>query len=127
MPRKFYTTSSPSTPSQSKVATSKISLIRRFLVPQPGLLIPNLSSLLRAILALSPGNGFISSFGSREVPVAFWLVLESGLFSLRESSKAAMSSAVMVMAVGLRRSIVEEGLGFVMGGRCWGGVEGVEA
>lgn len=59
--------------------------------------------------------------------MAFLLPLESGLFSLRESSKAAMSSVVMVMAVGLRRSIVEEGLGLVMDERCWGGVAEVEA
>lgn len=38
-----------------------------------------------------------------------------------------MSSVVMVMAVGLRRSIVEEGLGLVMDERCWGGVVEVEA
>lgn len=59
--------------------------------------------------------------------MAFLLTLESGLFSLRESSKAAMSSVVMVMAVGLRRSIVEEGLGLVMDERCRGCVAEVEA
>ncbi len=96
---------------------------------QPGFLFPpiptphrpttpilsSLPSAVLTILALSPGNGLSSSFGSitpslaaAEEEVVAVLV---GLFSLlraavRKSSKAATSSDVRVMAVGLRRSIV---------------------
>lgn len=79
--------------------------------------IPILSSRDRTILALSPGKGFNSSLGSKCVfalpSSRDWLLLLL-LFPLlfswaslrrRASSKAARSSDVTAIAVGLRRSI----------------------
>ncbi|KAL1972133.1 hypothetical protein VTN31DRAFT_7352 [Thermomyces dupontii] len=88
--------------------------IRYHLLPNP-----ILSSLDRTIRALSPGNGFNSSFGSYFLVVnslsmySGWPPLpplpsrvSSSFLRRRASSNAVMSSGVIVMAVGFRRSIL---------------------
>lgn len=72
---------------------------------------PILSSRVRTILALSPGSGFSSSLGSMltlEDPFACCSGCLFSSDSLRSlaSSKAAMSSEVIAIAVGFRRSIL---------------------
>lgn len=72
---------------------------------------PILSSRVRIILALSPGSGFSSSLGSRlalEDPFACCsgCLFSSDSFRSLASSKAAMSSEVIAIAVGFRRSIL---------------------
>lgn len=81
---------------------------------------PILSSRDRTILALSPGRGFNSSLGSK-------LTLEllfpcSGCWfcsSLRSlaSSNTAMSSEVIVIAVGFRRSMIDTLIEWELSGR----------
>lgn len=74
-------------------------------------LMPILSSRVRTILALSPGSGFSSSLGSMLTLEVAFACCSGCLFSsdsLRSlaSSKAAMSSEVIAIAVGFRRSIL---------------------
>lgn len=84
---------------------------------------PILSSLDLTILALSPGKGFNSSLGSYFLPEVLsvdsdraspspppssalsLLAASCSSFWSRSSSNAIRSSGVIVMAVGLRRSI----------------------
>ena len=72
--------------------------------------IPIRSSRDRTILALSPGSGFNSSLGSKWALELFsiwaWLLFSLAVLRNRASSKAARSSDVTAIAVGLRRSIV---------------------
>ena len=76
-------------------------------------LTPILSSRDLTILALSPGRGFNSSLGSKLVFEPFFVLFWPLLFSCvslrsRVSSKVARSSDVIAIAVGLRRSILED-------------------